>query len=138
MIRAVRLHMESRLRIATGNEIAIVAASLTDVTDRLRGYRSEMLAHPIAGTSLRNYSILTECPELSDHLNLSDADRFWSRYYWLARFNMEWNAIAGFDAGLEQQLSQLLEHAQVEYDQLVDVQAAVRRDAVLSTLTRNK
>lgn len=129
--------MESRMRIATENEIAIVAASLTDAA-RLRGYRSEMLAHPIAGTSLRNYVILTECPELSDRLSLSDTDRFWSRYYWLARFNMEWNAIDGFDAGLEQQLVQLLEHAQVEYDQLVDVEAVVRRDAVLPTPTRNK
>ncbi len=131
MIATVRQHRNSRLRIATGNEIIMAAAILTDVDSRLRRYCSEMLSHPIAGPSLRNYSLLTECSDLVGKLGLSDADRFWSQYYWLARFTMEWTAIAGYDAGLEQQLFQLLEHAHVDCESLAEVQAAVANDAVL-------
>jgi hypothetical protein len=94
-----------------------------------------MLAHPIAGPSLRNYLILTEFPELLDSLCLSDADRLWSRYYWFARFAMEWHAIVGYDAGLEQQLSQLLEYADVDCGPLAEIETAVRRDAVVSPRT---
>lgn len=135
MTTTVRQHRNSRLRIATENEIGIAASFLTDVESRLHAYCSEMLAHPIAGPSLRNYSILTECSDLVGNLGLSDADLFWSRYYWLARFTMEWNAIAGYDAGLEQQLYQLLEHAHVDCDPLAEVQAAVKQDAVLRPRT---
>ena len=39
--------------------------------------------------------------------------------------------LAGDDAGLEQQLYQLLEYAEVEYDPLLEVEAAVERDSVL-------
>lgn len=119
------------MRIVTDHEITIAAPFVTDAEFRLSGYRSEMLAHPIAGPSLRNYSILTEYPELFDQLGLSDIDRFWSRYYWLARFKLEWNASTGFDAGLEQQLFHLLEHTQVDYNTVAEVEAVVRRDAVL-------
>jgi hypothetical protein len=48
---------------------------------------------------------------------------------------MEWNAIVGYDAGLEQQLFQLLEHAHVDCDPLVEVQAAVMQDAVVPPRT---
>ena len=37
----------------------------------------------------------------------------------------------GFDAGLEQAVFKLLESAPVEYDALVEVEAAVERDAVV-------
>lgn len=93
-----------------------------------------MVGHPTAGRCLRNYVILTECPKLISGLVLTEDERFWSRYYWLARFAREWQAAAGYDAGLEQAVFKLLESAEhfpVEYDRLSEVQAAVERDAVL-------
>ncbi len=90
-----------------------------------------MLAHPTVGRCLRNYVILTECPELLGGLTLSEGERFWSRYYWLARFAREWQAAIGYDAGLEQTAFKLLECAPVDYDALPEVEAAVARDAVI-------
>ena len=93
-----------------------------------------MLAHPTVGRCLRNYALLTEYPVLLSGLGLSSDERFWSRYYWLARFAREWLAAVGNDAGLEQQLFHLLESAEqipVAYDPLADVEAAVERDAVV-------
>lgn len=119
------------MRLATDDDIAGLAVRLDDVESRLSGYRSEMLAHPIAGRFLRNYCLLTECPEMVGALGLSADERFWSRYYWLARFAREWQAVAGYDAGLEQQLFQLLEYAKVDYNPLPEVEATVERDAVL-------
>jgi hypothetical protein len=121
------------VRIAANDEIVTAVARLADVESRLSGYCSEMLAHPIAGRSLRNYCLLTECPEMVGSLGLSADERFWSRYYWLARFAREWQAVAGYDAGLQQQLFQLLEFAEVEYDPLPEVEAAIERDAVLAS-----
>jgi hypothetical protein len=94
-----------------------------------------MLGHPTAGRSLRNYAVLTERPELVAGLGLTDDERFWSRYYWLARFAREWQAAVGYDAGLEQAVFKLLE-AGVEnhgfaIDPLPEVDAAVERDAAL-------
>jgi len=119
------------LHLVTDKEIVAEAVRIPDLELRLAGYCSHMLAHPVAGRALRNYCILTECPELANNLGLSEADRFWSRYYWLARFIMEWKVVAGYDAGLEQQLFQLLEHAEVDYSPLPDVEAAAKRDALL-------
>ena len=123
------------MQLATDDDIAAAAAQIADMETRLSGYCSEMIAHPTAGRSLRNYVLLTECPEMVDSLRLSTDDRFWSRYYWLARFAREWQAVAGYDVGIEQQLFQLLEYAEVEYDPLPEVEAAVERDAVLPSRT---
>jgi hypothetical protein len=121
------------LRLATDDEIAAALIRLANVESRLSGYCSEMLAHPIAGRSLRNYCLLTECPEMVGNLGLAADERFWSRYYWLARFAREWQAVDGYDAGLEQQLFQLLEYAEADYDPLPEIEAAVERDAVLAS-----
>ena len=86
--------------------------------------------HPVVGRSLRNYAILSGSPSIVEQLQLNVQDRFWSRYYWLARCAKEWQAAAGFDAGLEQQLCQLLETEAIDYDSLAEVDAAVARDAV--------
>ncbi len=120
------------MRLATNDDITAAAVRLTDVEPRLSGYRTEMLAHPIAGLSLRNYCLLTEYPELATGLGLSVDEQFWSRYYWLARFAREWQAVAGYDAGLEQQVFQLMEHAEVAPDPWPEVEAAVERDAVVA------
>jgi hypothetical protein len=91
-----------------------------------------MLDHPTAGHCLRNYALLTDGSDAATALGLSDEERFLSRYYWLARFAREWKAVAGYDAGLEQQLFQFLgwaEHAGIAIDALHEVEAAVERDA---------
>jgi hypothetical protein len=111
--------------------LAAVAGRFEEARSRCAGYRAEMLDHPTAGRALRNYLVLTECPEWLGGLGLSEAERFWSRYYWLARFAREWQTVAGYDAGLEQQVFQLLEHAPVDYEPLPEVEAAVERDAVV-------
>jgi hypothetical protein len=94
-----------------------------------------MIDHRTVGRSVQNYLILTEFPELLEGLALSASELFWSRYYWLARFAREWQAVSGFDAGLEQQVFQLLEFAEhrgIEFDPLPDLETAVERDAVVS------
>lgn len=121
------------MRLASDDDIASAVVHLADIDSRLSGYCSEMLAHPILGRSLRNYCLLTECPEMVDSLGLSADERFWNRYYWLARFAREWQAVAGYDAGLEQQVFQLLEYAEVGFDPLPEVEAAVERDAVVAS-----
>jgi len=123
------------LRIVTDNEIVNATPRLAYAGLQPGTYRSEMLEHPIAGRSLRNYFILTDHPELSDQLGLSPVEQFWSRYYWLARFTFEWNASSGFDAGLEQQLFHLLEHREVDHSTVIEVEAIAKNDAVLMPRT---
>jgi hypothetical protein len=127
-------HEGDQLRLASDHDIAAAVTRLAEVESRLSGYRADMLGHPTAGRCLRNYTLLTTYPQLLGGLELSEAERFWSRYYWLARFAREWQAAVGYDAGLEQQVFQLLEsaeHIPVAYDALPDVEAAVERDAVV-------
>jgi hypothetical protein len=120
------------LRLASDDDIAAAVAHLSEAESRLSGYRDEMLAHPTAGRCLRNYALLTEYPELADGLGLSADEQFWSRYYWLARFAREWQAVTGYDAGVEQQVFHLLKYAErfpVAYDPLPEVEAAVEQDS---------
>ena len=121
------------MRLASDDDLAAAVARFVIGQPPLTGYRSEMLGHPTAGRSLRNYVVLTECPDVP--AGLSADERFWSRYYWLARFAREWQAAEGYDAGLEQSVFKLLEagveQGPAEFDQLPEVEAAVERDAVL-------
>jgi hypothetical protein len=81
------------MRLALADDLAPAAARFGEVRLRLRDrYTVELTDHPTAGPSLRNYLLLTECPELLAGLGLSEVERFWSRYYWLARFAREWKA----------------------------------------------
>lgn len=122
------------MRIATAYDLAPAASRFNEVRPRLAGYRMELTDHPIAGRSLVNYLLLTDCPDLLADLALTDEERFWSRYYWLARFAREWQAAAGPDAGIEQQMLQLLEEMDGAYAHLVEIEAAVERDAVVNLI----
>jgi len=119
------------MRLASEDDLAAAVARLVEGEPPLTGYRAEMLAHATAGRSLRNYVVLTECPGVAP--GLTAGERFWSRYYWLARFAREWQAAEGYDAGLEQSVFKLLEagveHGPAAIDQLPEVEAAVERDA---------
>ena len=124
------------MRLALADDLAPATARFEEVRQGLSDrYDVELTDHPTAGPSLRHYLLLTECPELVAGLGLSEEERFWSRYYWLARFAREWQAAEGYDAGLEQSVFKLLEagveHGPAEIDQLPEVEAAVERDAVV-------
>ena len=119
------------MRIASAEDLAPASALFAEVRSRLSDrYHVELTDHPTAGPSLRHYLLLAECPELVAGLGLSESERRWSQYYWLARFAREWQAVAGEDAGLEQQVFQLLEHMDT-FDPAEEVMAAVERDAVI-------
>jgi hypothetical protein len=98
------------MRLASEDVLAIAANVLAAQLDGISGYRTDMLDHPIAGWCLRNFVILTEFPELLGESKLSEPELYWSRYYWLARFACVWFAVAGNDAGLEQQVSTFVEY----------------------------
>lgn len=121
------------MRLASDDDLTAAVATLVAGDSALFGYRAEMLAHPTAGRSLRNYIALTEYPDMPS--GLTSAERFWSRYYWLARFAREWQATEGYDAGLKQSVFKLLESGiecgSADPNALRDVDAAVERDAVV-------
>lgn len=119
------------MRIASAEELKLASARFDEVRLRLsERYAVELTNHTTAGPSLRHYLLLAECPELVASLGLSESERQWSQYYWLARFTKEWHAVAGEDAGLEQQLFHLLEHMET-FEPAEEVMAAVERDAVI-------
>lgn len=123
------------MRLATGHELTSINVGWPDS----HAYPSEMLSHPIAGLSLRYYVLLTDEQDVVAALGLSEAERFWSRYYWLARFAKEWQAVAGYDAGLEQQVFNLFESAGqlgIPIDPLLEVEAAVERDTASDRTAR--
>ena len=124
------------MRIVSANDLDTTSALFGEVRSLLsdRGYNMEMTDYPTAGTSLRHYLIVTECPDVAARLGLSEAEHFWSRCYWLARFAREWEAVAGPDDGLKQQVFQVLEsadHLGVSYDPFPEIKAAIERDAVV-------
>jgi hypothetical protein len=119
------------MRLASAEDLAPACARFAELRPQLIGrYHVELADHPIAGPSLRHYLLLTERPELVAGLRLSDSEWRWSRYYWLARFAREWQAVAGEDAGLEQMVFQLLEQMD-DLEPAEAVMAAVDRDAVI-------
>jgi hypothetical protein len=94
---------------------------------------SDLLDDPVSGRALRSYLMLTETPVLIAGLGLSAEDVFWSRYYWLLRYARLREATVGRDAGLEQQVSQILEHpdppCDPDWSVLEAVEARAERDA---------
>lgn len=120
------------MRITSFEDLALASARFHEMRSRLNDlfYTVELTDHPIAGPSLRHYLLLAECPELLTSLALTESERQWNAYYWLARFAKEWEAAVGEDAGLEQKLCQLLELMDT-FDPAEEVMAAVERDAVL-------
>jgi hypothetical protein len=116
------------MRLALEDAFATVTAD-AEVQRRLAAYGADMIGHPLAGWCLRNYAILTECPDALGEHGLSGPEVYWSRYYWLVRFARVWSAVAGYDAGLEQQVFGLLEYAPDGWDHCEAVAAAAERAA---------
>ena len=67
------------------------------------------------GQPLRYYLLLSYWPELLGR-GLDPGELFYGRYFWLRRFANEYQAATGFDAGVEQQCTQLLEEAELPID----------------------
>lgn len=69
-------------------------------------------------------------PELIVEEPVDPARSFYNRYYWFARFVALWQTAHGHDAGLEQQVFQLLEQADFEVDWNVvqELDARVKQD----------
>ena len=81
------------------------------------------------GEALSRYLLLEHWPELFQDDSVTERAVFYSKYYWFKRFAADRADATGYDAGLEQQVFQMLEAPPVEVDwdliEEVDRQAAV-------------
>lgn len=59
--------------------------------------------------ALQNYLILTHKPEMVRYKEMSDLKLLVSRYYWFKKFYHDYSQANGMDAGIEQQISMLIE-----------------------------
>jgi hypothetical protein len=123
--RTVQLIPESTFD-ALGDEFAARRPILGE------SYRLELLDEPVSGRCLRNYLLLTECPELFG--SVGELEVFWQRYYWLRRYAIAWRAVdpEGYDPSVEDMLIDLLEGG-ASFDEEVDhysrIESAAERDA---------
>lgn len=79
------------------------------------------------GPAFRRYPLLSRWPELlNGRAPLTEAARFYNTYYWFLTTIRLWNAKHGYDAGMEQQAFQMLEHADASVD-LAVVEAIERQ-----------
>jgi len=85
---------------------------------------------PAAAAALQIFLTLTQSPDVFLKAGLSAETIFWSRYYWFLRFVAIQTQHQGFDAGLEQQTFQLLEHpfppCDPDWSRLESVERAAR------------
>jgi hypothetical protein len=105
-------------------------------------YNEALLADPVTGRCLKFYLLLTHLLELLDDPPLSPEQVFWNRYYWLARYMQLRLALHGPDAGLEQQLAQVLEYpyppCDPDWSLLEPVEAAAERDAAAQLASQQR
>jgi hypothetical protein len=69
-------------------------------------------------------------PELVLEEPVDPARSFYNRYFWFARFAALWQAAHGHNAGLEQQVFQLLEQADfdIDWDVVQELDARAKQD----------
>lgn len=60
-------------------------------------------------TALQNYLILTHKPSLIKNIQIGESQLLFNRYYWLKKFYHLYSLHNGIDAGIEQQISLLIE-----------------------------
>lgn len=99
------------MRLLSADELAPFTA------DAARDVSPELLADPDCGPPLRYYVALTNGPAGAD---LTPEDRTYNRYYWFLRFAAAHRKRHGFDAGVEQQVFQILERADLEIGRTLD------------------
>lgn len=76
---------------------------------------AELMSGP-PGEALARSLLFERWPELVLEEPVDPVRRFYNRYFWFVRFAAMWQAAHGHDAGLEQQVFQLLEEADVDID----------------------
>ena len=86
-----------------------------------------------AGPYLRYYILLTDAPGIFVAEGFSAEQIFYSRYYWFCRYSAVSQAIAGKDAGLDQQGFMILERPYPECSPdlsvVESIQAQAKQDA---------
>jgi hypothetical protein len=96
-------------------------------------YDLSLLDAPLSGRALKCYLLLTEMPNLLGEGTVSAERVLYSRYYWFVLFARLRQAMAGYDAGLDQQALQILEQppTDCELDWLLveRIEAAASKDA---------
>lgn len=88
----------------------------------------------VPGEAYARSLLFERWPELVVEEPVDPARSFYNRYYWFARFAALWQAAHGHDAGLEQQVFQLLERADfdIDWDVVQELDTRARQDPGLS------
>ena len=99
------------MRLFTLAGLEPFALALSD--EILSNIRSEFLADPACAPALKSYLVLTQRIAGDE---LSPEDRIYNRYFWFLRFKHSAEETFGSDAGIDQQATQILEHAGCDLD----------------------
>ncbi|WP_406729196.1 hypothetical protein WJ438_38070 [Streptomyces sp. GD-15H] len=103
--------------------VAAILVSEEILASREASVRADLRQRPVSvdvdnvsyGPAFRHYWLLTHMSSLiAKEAALSGVTLFYNRYFWFARFTHLFSLSHGPDAGLEQQLFQMLEHPPVE------------------------
>lgn len=99
----------------------------------VEGVQQEVAVHALHAADVRDMTRRTAdgSEQLLGEPPLSGQELHWSRYYWLFRFTRVWYAVAGYDAGMEQQLFGFLEYPPDGADSWpqAEIEAAAEREA---------
>lgn len=90
-----------------------------------------------AGEALARSLLFEHWPDLLGGGEGLDRERLlYNRYYWFVRFVALWQAAHGYDAGLEQQVFQMVERAdtQLDWDLLKQLDARARHGVAVHPL----
>ena len=93
------------MRLVTEEVLRTLGASEPNANGVQRAFTNDSTS----ASSLHTFLTITQQPELLASAGWSPEVVFWSRYFWFRRYVTHRTAIAGPDAGLEQQALQILE-----------------------------
>lgn len=111
------------MRLLTDNE---VLPRVTQSGFAAPGIREDLLVDADCGPALRAYVALTDGRLGTD---LAPTDRFYNQYFWFRRFANVYREKFGYDAGIEDQESQILAeaaHCDVDWLQMEQLELAAR------------
>lgn len=104
-----------------------------ELEQRVRASSEEYGVSPLAagyGESMQRYLLFSKWPDLLGRIGVeaTPAVIFYNRYFWFRRFTRLFALTVGPDAGLEQQLYQMIEQAPIDIDWDVLREIAGRAD----------
>ncbi|MCE9528883.1 MAG: hypothetical protein K8R36_22790 [Planctomycetales bacterium] len=99
------------MNLLTNSELEPFALALSD--EILSDVPSKFLVDPACAPALKNYLALTQGTAGNQ---LSPQDRVYNRYFWFQCFRHVAEETFGSDAGIDQQATQILEHAGCDLD----------------------